>query len=327
MSCRQRVVRRGAHKGVGRCDGRVVVRAVVFSRLSQHLTTPVADPSHSARPRPEARAGDKRNFLQRLVEFLHPGPDSRDELISALADAEDNAVIDAQSRAMLEGVIRIADLTAGDVMVAAPRMDVLDIASPYAELLNTVIDTGHSRFPVYEGERDNIIGILLAKDLLKLQRAPELNIRALLRPAVFVPESKALNDLLREFRSNRNHLAIVIDEFGRVAGLITIEDVLEQIVGEIEDEFDDDEEHGDIFALADGTWRVSGDTPIERVNEWFQVALPEEDFDTIGGYVAHEMGRVPRRGEVFEAAGLVFTVQHARGGAVRWFKVTRQPAT
>ena len=274
-------------------------------------------------PRGGARSGDKRSFLQRLVEFLHPGPDSKAELIEALADAEDNDVIDAEARIMLEGVIRIADMTAGDVMVPAPRMDALDIEAPYPELLNTVIETGHSRFPVYEGERDHIIGILLAKDLLKLQRAPQLKLRTLLRPAVFVPESKGLNDLLREFRGNRNHLAIVIDEFGRVAGLITIEDVLEQIVGEIEDEFDDDEEEGDIFALADGSWRVSGDTPIERVNEAFQVALPQADFDTIGGYIAHAMGRVPRRGEAFEVVGLRFEVQHARGGAVRWFKVAR----
>ena len=142
---------------------------------------------------------------------------------------------------MLEGVLRMADLVAGDVMVAEPRMDMLDIDAPYDEILATVIDTGHSRFPVTEGGRANIIGILLAKDLLKLQRAPELNIRALLRPAVFVPESKGLIDLLRDFRSNRNHLAIVIDEFGRTAGLITIEDVLEQIVGDIEDEYDFDD--------------------------------------------------------------------------------------
>lgn len=274
------------------------------------------------------RHDDKRTFLQRLVEFLHPGPDSRAELIEALAEAEDNDVIGAESRVMLEGVLRIADMTARDVMVAAPRMDALDIQAPYPELLNTVIDTGHSRFPVYDGERDNIIGILLAKDLLKLQRAPELNLRALLRPAVFVPETKPLNDLLRDFRANRNHLAIVIDEFGRVAGLVTIEDVLEEIVGDIEDEFDaDDEPDGDIFALADGTWRVSGDTPLERVNAWFQVHLPEGEFETIGGYVAHAMGRVPRRGETFQVEGLTLTVQHARGGAVRWFKVTRTPAS
>jgi len=192
--------------------------------------------------------------------------------------------------------------------------------------LHQVIDTAHSRFPVYEGERENIIGILLAKDLLKLQRAPELNIRALLRPATFVPESKGLNDLLREFRGNRNHLAIVIDEFGRVAGLITIEDVLEEIVGEIEDEFDEVEDAGDIFALADGTWRVSGDTAIERLNEQFGLALAEDDFDTIGGLIAHTMGHVPRRGEAHEMAGLRFVVLHSKGGAVKWFKVTPVPA-
>ena len=286
----------------------------------------MADQPPSPGPQRSLRHEDKRGFLQRLAEFIHPGPDSKDELIETLAEAEDNDIINAESRVMLEGVIRIADMSAGDVMVAAPRMDVLDIDAPFDELLHQVIDTAHSRFPVYEGERENIIGILLAKDLLKLQRAPELNIRALLRPATFVPESKGLNDLLREFRGNRNHLAIVIDEFGRVAGLITIEDVLEEIVGEIEDEFDEVEDAGDIFALADGTWRVSGDTAIERLNEQFGLALAEDDFDTIGGLIAHTMGHVPRRGEAHEMAGLRFLVLHSKGGAVKWFKVTPVPA-
>jgi len=285
----------------------------------------VADQPPSSGPQRSLRHVDKRGFLQKLAEFLHPGPDSKDELIETLAEAEDNDIINAESRVMLEGVIRIADMTAGDVMVAAPRMDVLNIDAPFDELLHLVIDTGHSRFPVYEGERENIIGILLAKDLLKLQRAPELNIRALLRPATFVPESKGLNDLLREFRGNRNHLAIVIDEFGRVAGLITIEDVLEEIVGEIEDEFDVAEDDGDIFALADTTWRVSGDTPIERINESFGLHLPEDDFDTIGGWIAHTLGRVPRRGEHLDAEGLRFLVLHTKGGAVKWFKVMPVP--
>jgi magnesium and cobalt transporter len=280
-----------------------------------------------------ARAGtreDKRSFLQKLAEFIHPGPDSADELIETLAEAEDNQIINTESRLMLEGVIRMADMTAGDVMVAAPRMDMLDIDAPFDELLHQVIETAHSRFPVHEGERDNVIGILMAKDLLKLQRAPELNLRALLRPAVFVPESKGLNDLLRQFRDNRNHLAIVIDEFGRMAGLITIEDVLEQIVGEIEDEFDIQDDEGDIFGLPDRTFRVSGDTAVERVAEAFGVDLlaaqAGEDapsFDTIGGLIAHEMGHVPRRGESFTLAGLRFVVLHTRAGAVRWFKVSR----
>ncbi|MEO6974040.1 MAG: transporter associated domain-containing protein [Rhodoferax sp.] len=269
---------------------------------------------------------DKRTFLQKVAEFISPGPDSRTELIQTLAEAEDNQVIGAESRVMLEGVIRMADMTAGDVMLAATRMDLIDIDAPFDELLHDVIQTAHSRFPVFEGEKENIIGFLLAKDLLKLQRAPGLNIRALLRPAVFVPETKALNDLLRDFRGNRNHLAIVIDEFGRVAGLITIEDVLEQIVGEIEDEFDIPEDEGDIFGLADHTYRVSGDTPIERVNETFNVKLagtdPEDEFDTIGGLIAHEMGHVPKRGEKHKMAGLDFVVLHTKGGAVRWFKVS-----
>ncbi len=284
----------------------------------------MSDP-HPAR---HAEREDKRTFLQKLAEFIHPGPDSAEELIETLVEAEDNQVINAESRVMLEGVIRMATMTAGDVMVAAPRMDLIDIASPYDELLHLVIETAHSRFPVFEGDKENIIGILMAKDLLKLQRAPELNIRALLRPVVFVPESKGLNDLLRDFRGNRNHQAIVIDEFGRTAGLITIEDVLEQIVGEIEDEFDIAEDDGDIFGLADRTYRVSGDTPIERVNEAFDVKLaatdPAGSFDTIGGLIAHEMGHVPKRGEHHTLAGLNFMVMHTKGGAVRWFKVSPQ---
>jgi magnesium and cobalt transporter len=266
---------------------------------------------------------DKRTLFERLVEFVSPGPDSKAELIKTLADAEQRELIEPESRLMLEGVLRMADMSAGDVMVAAPRMDLLDIGADYDELLRIVINTAHSRFPVYEGQRDNIIGILMAKDLLKLQRAPELNLRTLLRPAVFVPESKRLNELLRDFRSNRNHLAIVIDEFGNTAGLITIEDVLEEIVGEIEDEFDEREQESGIYTLADGSQRVAGDVGIEAVNHAFGVALPTDDFDTIGGLVAHQLGRVPRRGEALDIGGLRFSVMLTRGGAVRWFRVSR----
>ena len=284
-------------------------------------TPPSRSSKHDIKP------ADKRGFLQKLAEMLHPGPDSKDQLIETLLEAQGNDVIGAQSREMLEGVIRMADMTAGDVMVAATRMDLVNIDAPFDELLHLIIDTAHSRFPVYEGEKENIIGMLMAKDLLKLQRAPELNIKALLRPAVFVPESKGLNDLLREFRGTRNHLAIVIDEFGRTAGLITIEDVLEQIVGEIEDEFDIAEDDGDIFGLPDRSFRVSGDTSIARVCEAFGVAMPDADFDTIGGLVAHRMGHVPKRGEGFALSGLQFTVLHTKGGAVKWFKVAPSGAT
>ena len=287
----------------------------------------MSEPPSSRPPRRAAvpAPADRRTLFERLVEFLSPGPDSTDELIQSLAGAEQRELISPESRAMLEGVIRMADMTAGDVMVAAPRMDLLAIDAPYERLLEQVIDTAHSRFPVYEGQRDNILGILMAKDLLKLQRAPELNLRTLLRPAAFVPESKNLNELLRDFRANRNHLAIVIDEFGGTAGLITIEDVLEEIVGEIEDEFDDDEtlaQHG-IVSLADGSYRVAGDAGIDTVNQVFGTHLPSDGFDTIGGLIAHHLGRVPRRGESASIGGLDFTVMLTRGGAVRWFKVAR----
>ncbi|MEO8279903.1 MAG: transporter associated domain-containing protein [Ideonella sp.] len=286
-------------------------------------------PSRSSGGRSAAKTapGDSRNLFQRLIEFMSPGPDSRDELMETLADAENRELIAPESRMMLEGVLRMADMTAGDVMVAAPHMDMLEIGTDYDPLLYTVIATAHSRFPVYETERDNIIGILMAKDLLKLQRSPELNLRTLLRPAVFVPESKGLNELLRDFRANRSHLAIVIDEFGSTAGLITIEDVLEEIVGEIEDEFDDKDGESDIYTLADGSQRVAGDADISAVNQAFGVDLPTDDFDTIGGLVAQHSGRVPRRGETVQLGGLMFNVMLTRGGAIRWFRVTRAPET
>jgi magnesium and cobalt transporter len=283
-----------------------------------------AHPARSARQGSPGAVAEKRSLFERIVEFIGHGPDSKDELIRTLADAENRELIEPESRLMLEGVLRMADMTAGDVMVAAPRMDLLAIDWPYEQLLAQVIETAHSRFPVYDGARDNVIGILMAKDLLKLQRAPELNLRTLLRPAVFVPESKRLNELLRDFRSNRNHLAIVIDEFGNTAGLITIEDVLEEIVGEIEDEFDDQDAVSGIVTLADGTHRVAGDTHIADVNATFGTALPEADFDTIGGLVAHEFGRVPRRGEQVDCGPLQFQVMLTRGGAVRWFRVDRR---
>ncbi len=289
----------------------------------------MSDP-HPARPHRADRnaaapAAERRTLFQRLVELISPGPDSRHELLESLADAENRELIEPESRMMLEGVLRMADMTAGDVMVAAPRMDQLDIDSPYDELLHSVIGTGHSRFPVFEGQRENVIGILMAKDLLKMQRSPDLSLRTLLRPAVFIPESKGLNELLRDFRSNRNHLAMVVDEFGHTAGLITIEDVLEEIVGEIEDEFDDKALDIGIYTLADGSQRVAGDAQIQAVNEVFGSLLPTDAFDTIGGLVAHELGRVPRRGESAQVGDLLFNVMLTRGGAVRWFKVTRAP--
>ena len=256
-------------------------------------------------------------------------PEDRAQLIAILHAAHDRALVGADALSMMEGVLQVSELTARDIMVQRAQMDMIDIADTLDRIVPFAIRTAHSRFPVYEGQRDNVIGILLAKDLLRcFQNPATTDLRVLLRPAIFIPESKRLNVLLREFRSNRNHLAIVIDEYGSTAGIVTIEDVLEQIVGEIEDEFDDDEEEGDIYSLADGSFRVSGDTPIERINEHFEVEIhpsdteDEDSFETIGGLIAHEMGHVPTRNEFITLAGLNFVVMLTKGGAVRWFKVT-----
>ena len=271
-----------------------------------------------------------RSFLRKIAEYLHPGPDSIAELFATLEEAEDEGLINAQSLAMLEGVLKLSSMTAGDVMVAAPRMDLLDIDADFDELLNIVIDTAHSRFPVFEGDKGNIIGILLAKDLLKRQRSPEINLRALLRPAVFVPESKGLNDLLTDFRGKRNHLALVVDEFGKTAGLITIEDILEEIVGEIEDEFDTEDGDAasmDIVSLPeDGAYRVSGQATLLKLSEQFDCEFGEaeqEQFETIGGLVAHRMGHVPRKGEEHIVGGLRLVVLISTSGAIKWFRATR----
>jgi magnesium and cobalt transporter len=271
-----------------------------------------------------------RSFLRKIAEYLHPGPDSVAELVATLEEAEDRSLINSQSLAMLEGVLKLSEMTAGDVMVAAPRMDLLDIEADFDDLLNSVIDAAHSRFPVFEGTRDNIIGILLAKDLLKRQRSPEINLRALLRPAVFVPESKGLNDLLTDFRGRRNHLALVVDEFGKTAGLITIEDILEEIVGEIEDEFDTedgDTASMDIVSLPeDGAYRVSGKATLAGLAEAFDSEFTDaerEQFETIGGLVAHRMGHVPRKGEEHIVAGLKLVVLLSSSGTIKWFRATR----
>jgi len=264
-----------------------------------------------------------------LGNVFKPALKTKKQVIEVLHKAQGAKIIQAESRQMMEGVMNVADLKVRDVMISATRMDMIDISSSFEDILNQVIDIAHSRYPVYEDHKENIIGILLAKDLLKLQRSPTLNLRTLLRSVVMVPESKGLVELLKEFRVSRNHLAVVIDEFGRVAGLITIEDVLEEIVGDIEDEFDTDEEAGDIFALVDRTYRVAGQTSIKRIEQAFEIEplLDEQtqSFETIGGLIAHQMGHVPVKGEVFVLKDLRFEVMHATSGVVKWFKVRSTP--
>jgi magnesium and cobalt transporter len=206
-------------------------------------------------------------------------------------------------------------------------MDVIDIAEPPEQWIDYVIETAHSRFPVIEGSRDHVIGILLAKDLLRYYRDQEFDVRGALRPAVFIPESKPLNVLLRDFRANRNHIALVVDEYGGVAGLITIEDVLEQIVGDIEDEYDFDESEDAIIAEDDGRSRVKALTEVAQFNEAFGAHFPEDEFDTIGGIVTDRFGRVPKRGEAVEIHGLRFEVLRADARQANLFLVNRVPKT
>jgi magnesium and cobalt transporter len=214
-------------------------------------------------------------------------------------------------------------------MVPRSQVDVVDISKPIEEWMPLVLETAHSRFPAVEGERDRVIGILLAKDLLRYYAEDSFDPRGMLRPAVFIPESKRLNVLLRDFRANRNHMAIVVDEYGGVAGLITIEDVLEQIVGDIEDEYDYDEEEDNILQLKDGPhgprWRVKALTEIEQFNESLGARLADEDVDTIGGLVAGHLGRMPRKGEAFDLAGLHFEVLRADARQVHVLLVEKLP--
>jgi magnesium and cobalt transporter len=265
-----------------------------------------------------------RNWQSKIVKAFQIRPKSKEMLLEVMGDAEKNNLIGPESRLMMEGVLRISEMRAIDIMVAAPRIDMIDIEMDRGELFHQVIDIGHSRYPVFEENRENIIGVLHSKDLLKLQRAPDFNIKALLRNVLYVPESKSLVDLLRDFKKSKNHLALVVDEFGRIAGLLTLEDVLEEIVGEIEDEFDTQSSTPDIYTLADKSYRIAGNCSIEDIDKAFDVHLlegKEEEFDTLGGVIAHEMGHVPQKGESISIAGLKFEVMHARGGAVKWFRL------
>ena len=244
-----------------------------------------------------------------------------------LQSAYERQLLDAEALSIIQGALATSEMRVRDAMVPRARMQVIDVDDPFPVIVARINRSGHSRFPVLEGGRVNVLGIVLAKDLLRVTDEQNFRLRDWLRPAAFIPESKQLSLLLREFRVSHNHMAIVIDEYAGVSGLITIEDVLEQIVGEIEDEFDIPEDNGDIFGLADHTYRVSGDTSVERVSEAFDVQVkgsdPDESFDTIGGLIAHEMGHVPKRGEHLQLSGLHFVVLHTKGGAVRWFKVSR----
>lgn len=252
------------------------------------------------------------SFLERLAALL-PGhkPGTRDEVLQFLNLAYKRNLMDADALSIIEGALAVSETHVGDVRVPRAQMDVIDVNAPFSEVVAAAIETAHSRFPVIDGDRDNILGILLAKDLLRLQTERDFSLRDWLRPAVFIPESKRLNVLLREFRVSRNHMAIVVDEYGGVAGLVTIEDVLEQIVGDIEDEYDFDEAHDNIRQDLAGRYRVKAQTEIEAFNEAFRTQFSDDEFDTVGGLILRRLGRMPKRNETIDIDGVRFHVLRA----------------
>lgn len=252
-----------------------------------------------------------KNWLERLSALLSREPEDREELIQILHAAYERNLMDADALAMIEGVLQVGEMQVRDIMIPRSQLDVVDISETAEQFLPRVIEAAHSRFPVVDGDKDNVLGILLAKDLLRLNLGEELDMRDILRPAIFIPESKRLNVLLKEFRASRNHMAIVVDEYSGVAGLVTIEDVLEQIVGDIEDEYDFDETEDNIIRDKAGRYRVKATTQIADFNEALQTEFSDEDYDTVGGLVLSQFGRLPKRGESIEFEGLKVSVLRA----------------
>lgn len=254
---------------------------------------------------------NKPSLLERLSTLLLREPEDREQLVQLLYGAYEKNLLDADALAMMEGVLQVSERQVREIMIPRAQMDVIDISQPPEKFIPFVIETAHSRFPVTEGDKDNIIGILLAKDLLRYYAGEEFDVRDMLRPAVFVPEAKRLNVLLSDFRSNRNHIALVVDEYGGVSGMVTIEDVLEQIVGDIADEYDFDEEEDNIIRQDSTHWRVKADTEIEAFNEAMGTEFSDEEFDTVGGLVLQAAGQLPKRDDHVRIANLNFTVLRA----------------
>jgi magnesium and cobalt transporter len=273
---------------------------------------------------PQEHPERRRGWLERISTMLSGEPSTREGLVELLRDAQADGLIAADTLRMMEGAIAVSDLTVGDVMIPRAQMVALPADEPLLELMKRVVESGHSRFPVHGEEKDEVLGILLAKDLLRgvvADNGPG-SIHALLRPAVLIPESKRLNVLLREFRQSRNHMAIVIDEHGGVAGLVTIEDVLEQIVGDIDDEHDEAEDPQALMrAQADGLFVVDALTPIADFNERFDADFDDDEYDTIGGLITAAIGHLPEAGEELSMGRFVFRVATADARRVHAFHV------
>jgi magnesium and cobalt transporter len=269
----------------------------------------------------------KTRLLERLSALLLREPEDRDQLVELLHSAYERQLLDADALSIIEGALQVSEMTARDIMIPRAQMDMIKITDDPTDFIPFVLETRHSRFPVIDDDKDDVIGILLAKDLLQYYAAPdEFNMRDMLRPAVFIPESKPLNVLLRDFRANRNHIAIVVDEYGGVSGLVTIEDVLEQIVGDIDDEYDFDETEDNIIEEAPGRWRVKAQTEIADFNVEFGTHFSDDEYDTIGGLLLQRFGRMPKRGDRENVANLDFEILRADSRRVHVILVKRSPA-
>lgn len=265
-----------------------------------------------------------RKWWDRLGHLFSGEPRNREELIEELRSAQANGLMSNDTLTMVEGAIKVTELSVDDVMVPRAQIVMLSADAPLREILDTVVESGHSRFPVHGEDKDEILGILLAKDLLRfVGKDQDFSITTILRPAVLIPEAMRLNVLLAEFRHTRNHMALVVDEYGGVAGLITIEDVLEQIVGEIDDEHDDEEEPQLMHEQVGGGWLVSALTPIADFNEQAGAAFSDEEFDTVGGMATSEFGHLPEVGEEVAIGNYLFHVTEADDRRVQQFRVTR----
>lgn len=265
-----------------------------------------------------------KSLLERLSHLLLREPHDREELVDVLRDAEDRHILEPDSLSMIEGVLQVSDLKVRDIMIPRAKMISIPYNAKLETFLPTIIDSKHSRFPVIGEDRDEVLGILLAKDLLAYFANPEktFNINKFMRPAVFIPESKRLNVLLNEFRSKHNHMAIVVDEYGAVAGLVTIEDVLEQIVGEIEDESDMDDDEYHINKIADNKFTVKAGTTVDEFNKYFGTDFSDAEFDTIGGLVMQQFGHLPKRSETARIDKFQFKVLHADHRRIRLLSVS-----
>ena len=269
-----------------------------------------------------ARAGP--TWLERLGQVLSGEPRNRDELVKILRDSQARGLVDIDVLAIVEGALHVGDLQVRDIMIPRSQMVSVRADSPPEEFISVVVESGHSRFPVLGDNRDQVEGVLLAKDLLAYFASDEernFDLDDVMRPVVYVPESKRLNVLLAEFRANRNHMAVVVDEYGGVAGLVTIEDVIEQIVGEIDDEHDGEDEEGYIRHLSNGEHTVKALTPIDDFNEFFATTIGDDEFDTVGGLVIKAFGHLPKRGESVDVAGLHFHVLRADQRRVHLLRV------